>query len=175
MQKLLTPAHCRYILNIQGGRLLYNYYGGDKHYVQKANGLYSCCMFLCRKSDSDCRFFCRFKEICVIPKNTICLKGVKSKKVKWSSSNKKIAIVKKGVIKAKKKGTCTVWARYLGKKYGCSIRVKDQKRSTSTPAPSPTVTPTPTSTPALTHQGQTTACYQWGFSGYEGGFLLANQ
>lgn len=81
---------------------------------------------------------------------TIRLKGVKSKKVKWSSSNKKIAIVKKGVIKAKKKGTCTVWARYLGKKYGCSIRVKDQKRSTSTPAPSPTVTPTPTSTPALT-------------------------
>ena len=76
---------------------------------------------------------------------TIRLKGAKSKKVKWSSSNKKIAIVKKGVIKAKKKGTCTVWARYLGKKYGCSIRVKDQKRSTSTPAPSPTVTPTPTS------------------------------
>ena len=81
---------------------------------------------------------------------TIRLKGAKSKKVKWSSSNKKIAIVKKGVIKAKKKGTCTIWARYLGKKYGCSVRVRDQKRSTTTPAPSPTVAPTPTLTPALT-------------------------
>lgn len=81
---------------------------------------------------------------------TIRLKGAKAKKVKWSSSNKKIAIVKKGVIKAKKKGTCTIWARYLGKKYGCSVRVRDPKRSTSTSAPSPTVAPTPTSTPALT-------------------------
>lgn len=78
---------------------------------------------------------------------TIRLKGAKSKKVKWSSSNKKIAIVKKGVIKAKKKGTCTIWARYLGKKYGCSVRVRDQERSTQTLAPSPTITPTSMPTP----------------------------
>lgn len=78
---------------------------------------------------------------------TIRLKGAKSQKVKWSSSNKKIAIVKKGVIKAKKKGKCIIWAKYVGKKYGCSVRVRDQKRSTSTPAASPTVTPIPTSTP----------------------------
>ena len=73
---------------------------------------------------------------------TIRLKGAKSKKVKWSSSNKKIATVNKGVINAKMKGTCTIWARYLGKKYGCSVRVRHQERSTQTLAPSPTITPT---------------------------------
>ena len=63
----------------------------------------------------------------------IKLKGAKSGKVKWSSSNKKIATVKKGKIKAKKKGKCTVIAKYNGKKYKCSVCIKDKEQSTATP------------------------------------------
>ncbi len=61
------------------------------------------------------------------------LKGAKPKNVKWSSSNKKIATVKKGMIRSKKKGKCFVTAKYLGKKYRCSVIVKDQKKTTSDP------------------------------------------
>lgn len=85
---------------------------------------------------------------------TIRLKGAKSQKVKWSSSNKKIAIVKKGVIKAKKKGKCIIWAKYVGKKYGCSVRVRDQKRSTSTPPLNVTPTPPIVSEPITTDKLQ---------------------
>lgn len=48
-----------------------------------------------------------------------------SKKVKWSSSNKKIAVVsKKGNITGKKPGKCTVTAKVSGKKYKCKVTVK---------------------------------------------------
>ena len=43
-------------------------------------------------------------------KQKIKVKNVKNTKVKWKSSNTKIASVKKGVIVAKKKGKCTITA-----------------------------------------------------------------
>lgn len=46
---------------------------------------------------------------------TIRLKGAKIKKVVWKSNNKKIATVRKGKIKAKKSGRCSVIAKYKGK------------------------------------------------------------
>lgn len=76
------------------------------------------------------------------------LKGAKSKNVKWSSSNTKIATVKRGVVKAKKKGKCTVIAKYRSKKYKCVVRVKENKKTDSTTAnasPEP-VTPPVTET-----------------------------
>ena len=53
------------------------------------------------------------------------LKNAKAKKVKWSSSNKKVATVSgKGKVSALKKGKVTITAKYKGKKYKCSIKVK---------------------------------------------------
>lgn len=47
------------------------------------------------------------------------------KKVKWSSSNKKIAIVSsKGKVTAKKNGTCYIYAKVSGKKLKCKVTVK---------------------------------------------------
>ena len=52
------------------------------------------------------------------------IKGT-SKKVKWSTSNKKIATVNSsGKVTAKKKGTCTITGKVNGKKYTCKITVK---------------------------------------------------
>lgn len=82
-------------------------------------------------------------------KYTLKLKGVKNRKVKWSSSNKKVAAVKKGVVSAKKVGKCVVTAKYAKKKYKCTVKVvknKEDDRNTKdagysanpshTPAPS---------------------------------------
>lgn len=74
------------------------------------------------------------------------LKGAKSKKVKWSSSNTKIVTVKKGVVKAKKKGKCTVIAKYRNKKYKCVVRVKENKKADATTA---TASPEPEATPVV--------------------------
>lgn len=57
------------------------------------------------------------------------IKGVKAKKVKWSSSNKKVATVKKGIVKAKKKGKVTITAKVKGKKFKCKISVKKKKNT----------------------------------------------
>ena len=64
---------------------------------------------------------------------TIKLKGAKNKKVVWKSNDKKIATVKKGKIKAKKIGRCSVIAKYNGKKYKCSVQVKKNKSLTPGP------------------------------------------
>ena len=64
---------------------------------------------------------------------TIKLKGAKNKKVVWKSNDKKIATVKKGKIKAKKIGRCSVIAKYNGKKYKCSGQVKKNKSLTPEP------------------------------------------
>lgn len=46
------------------------------------------------------------------------------KKYKWSSSNKSIATVdSKGVVRAKKTGTCTITAKYGKKSYKCKVKV----------------------------------------------------
>lgn len=74
----------------------------------------------------------------------IKLKGAKSKKVVWKSNNKKIATVKSGKIKAKKRGRCSVIAKYKGKKYKCNVKVKNNKQSKKLPKPtsdSPGVSP----------------------------------
>ena len=64
---------------------------------------------------------------------TIKLKGAKNKKVVWKSNDKKIATVKKGKIKAKKIGRCSVIAKYNGRKYKCSVQVKKNKSLTPEP------------------------------------------
>lgn len=59
---------------------------------------------------------------------TLKLKNAKASKVKWSTSNKKIATVSKGKVKAKKAGKATITAKYKGKKYKCKITVKAKKK-----------------------------------------------
>lgn len=49
---------------------------------------------------------------------------LKNVKIKWSSSNKKVASVKNGVVKAKKIGKATIKAKYKGKTYKCKVTVK---------------------------------------------------
>ncbi len=66
------------------------------------------------------------KTVSVYTGKTVKLK-VKgtTKKVKWSSSNKKIATVsKKGVVKGKKAGSCKVFAKVAGVKLKCKVTVK---------------------------------------------------
>lgn len=63
-------------------------------------------------------------------KITLKLTGAKSK-VKWTSSNKSVAIVSSsGVVTAKKKGSATITATYNNKKYTCKITVKSSSNAT---------------------------------------------
>lgn len=67
------------------------------------------------------------------PTTTLKVKGVSSKvakKAKWSTSNKKVATVKKGKVTAKKAGKATITCKVKGKKYTCKVTVKD-KRTTN--------------------------------------------
>ncbi len=77
------------------------------------------------------------KKLTLNPGNskTIKLKGASAKKVKWSTSNKKVATVSKGKIKAKKTGTVTITAKYKNKKYKCKVVVREMEN----PAPDKTV------------------------------------
>lgn len=52
-----------------------------------------------------------------------------SKKVTWSTSNKKIATVSKGKVTAKKKGTANITAKIGNKKYTCKVTVEAPKLS----------------------------------------------
>lgn len=64
---------------------------------------------------------------------TIRLKGLtkaQAKKVRWSSSKKSVATVKKGKIRALKPGKATITAKYKGKKYKCKLTVS--RRSVKT-------------------------------------------
>ena len=63
------------------------------------------------------------------------VKGTKSK-IKWSSKNKKVAVVtKKGKVKAKKPGKTTITAKVGKKKYKCKVIVK-RKNSIKVTKPS---------------------------------------
>ena len=62
---------------------------------------------------------------------TIKIKGT-DKKVKWSSSNKNVATVKKGKVKAIKKGKTTIIAKVNGKKYKCKVRVYNTAKQAET-------------------------------------------
>lgn len=60
---------------------------------------------------------------------TLKLKNNK-KKIKWSTSNKKVATVsKKGKVKGKKAGKATITAKVGKKKYKCKVTVKKMKKS----------------------------------------------
>ena len=87
---------------------------------------------------------------------TLKLKNNK-KKVKWTTSNKKIATVsKKGKVKGKKTGRVTITAKVGKKKYKCKITVK--KKQTIKPTVKPTEQPTtkPAETPTSTIEQPTT-------------------
>ena len=76
-------------------------------------------------------------------------KGGKKVKATFTSNKKKIATVgkKTGKVKAKKKGTCTITAKYAGKKYKCKITVKKKVTSTATTKPTTAPTTAPTAAP----------------------------
>ena len=77
------------------------------------------------------------------------------RKIKWTSSNKKIASVSKGIIKAKKAGKTRIIARIGKRKLKCIVTVKKKNSVVETPAPTeptystlpPTETPSPTIPP----------------------------
>lgn len=54
----------------------------------------------------------------------LTLKNATASKVKWSSSKKSVATVKKGKVTGKKAGKATITAKYKGKKYKCKVTVK---------------------------------------------------
>lgn len=71
-------------------------------------------------------------------------------KIKWSSSNKKVAVVnKKGVVTAKKTGKTVIKAKFYGTTAKCTVTVK-KKTTTVKPTvkPDTTATPAPTALPA---------------------------
>lgn len=67
------------------------------------------------------------------------------KKIKWSSSKKKVATVSKtGKVKAKRAGTARITAKVGKKKYVCKVTVKNKKKTTkTTTTKKPTVTKVP--------------------------------
>ena len=75
------------------------------------------------------------------------------KKVKYTSSNPKVATVnQQGVVKAKGKGTCRIIVLTTDRtniKKVCKITVKKVKTKKPTPTPVPTPVPTPIPTPTL--------------------------
>ncbi len=90
---------------------------------------------------------------------TIKLKVKKyKKKVKWSSSNKKVAkVTAKGVVKAKAAGKAIITAKAGKKKMKCKVTVSEDKgmeQINPTAAPTQANTQTPTSAPDVT-QGPT--------------------
>ena len=55
----------------------------------------------------------------------IKVKNTKAK-VKWSSKNKKIASVRKGIVKGKKAGKTCIYAKVGNKKLKCKVTVKEK-------------------------------------------------
>lgn len=76
------------------------------------------------------------KKISIIKGDTykLRIKGT-NKKVKWKSKNKKIATVNSnGKVTGKNKGKTTIVAKVGGKKYKCTVNVKNAKNLTETEA-----------------------------------------
>lgn len=68
-----------------------------------------------------------YKSVYILQGKTfkVQLKNIpKGAKVKWSSSNKKVATIKKGKIKGVGPGTCKITAKYKKKKYRCKVKVQ---------------------------------------------------
>lgn len=73
--------------------------------------------------------YMNLKSVSLQQGKTVSLKVVNNKKsVKWSSSNKKIATVKKGKVTAKKAGNATIKAKVGKKTYSCKVTVTDGKK-----------------------------------------------
>ena len=74
------------------------------------------------------------KTFITLPKKnsyTLKIKGTK-KKVKWSSSKKKVAVVtKSGKVTAKKSGTAYITAKVNGQKLKCKVSVRSNKSITN--------------------------------------------
>ena len=65
---------------------------------------------------------------------TLKVKGT-TKKVTWSTSNKKVAkVTKKGKVTALKKGTANITAKVAGKKLICKLTVTKRQKPVTTPA-----------------------------------------
>lgn len=102
------------------------------------------------------------KKLTLRPGKSYTLKtGKQIKKVKWKSTNKKVATVsKRGKVTAKKTGKVKVTAKIKNKKLVCRVTVKNKKPSapsnppvqkpTTTQVPKPTVFPKPTMIPTPT-------------------------
>lgn len=91
------------------------------------------------------------------------VKGTK-KKVKWSSSNSKIAKVSaKGKVTGKKKGTVKITAKVSKKKLTCKVKVQSAAKATKKPVATPTIAPAfpnlptqpETNTPAFPNKPET--------------------
>lgn len=79
------------------------------------------------QSNAAVKISAKKKTLTVGKSVTLKIKGTK-KKVRWSSSNKKVATVSsKGKVKAKKVGKVTITAKVKKKKYKCKINVKSKK------------------------------------------------
>lgn len=68
-----------------------------------------------------------YKSIYLIQGKTFKLEiknKAKGSKVKWSSSNKKVATVKSGVVKGVGPGNCVITAKYKKKKYTCKVKIQ---------------------------------------------------
>lgn len=66
------------------------------------------------------------------PAVTLKVKGVSKKiarKAKWTTSNKKVAVVKKGKVTAKKAGKAVITCKVRGKKYKCRVTVLNKRKS----------------------------------------------
>lgn len=59
-------------------------------------------------------------------KETKSIKKLTNRKIKWSSSKKKVATVKSGVVKARKRGTAYITAKVWVKKYHTWVKIKYQ-------------------------------------------------
>lgn len=70
------------------------------------------------------------KQVLMKKGQTYTLKLKNAKKVKWSSSKKAVATVKKGKITAKKPGKTTITAKSGKKRYKCTITVTNKKKKT---------------------------------------------
>lgn len=90
------------------------------------------------------------KKVTLVVGKTVKLKLKHAKKVKWSSSNKKVATVSKtGKVKGKKKGKANIIAKSGGKKYVCKVTVKKAGSSSpQEPGASSTQKPAETAKPS---------------------------
>lgn len=94
----------------------------------------------------------RYIKISVGKTYQLKVSGTKQK-IKWISSNKRVATVNnKGFVIAKSIGVANIYANIGNIKIICKVNVKSKRITpspTPTPTPSPTPTPTPTPTPIV--------------------------